>query len=82
MSQEKGIWQHIWNNKKHKSMLIKLMQKYSLQQHFKIQEYVGFSLLSAAVAVKERKHIPWVGASVDRRALQSVGEGFNKNHLS
>eukprot|EP00973_Karenia_brevis_P071487 9932250-Karenia_brevis.AAC.1 len=74
MSQERGIWQHIWNDKKDKLMVIKLMQKYSLQQHFKDQEYVGFSLLSEAVAVKERKHIPSVGASVDRRALQSVGE--------
>ena len=26
--------------------------------------------------------MPLVGASVDRRALQSVGEVFNKNHLS
>eukprot|EP00973_Karenia_brevis_P048642 6752876-Karenia_brevis.AAC.1 len=26
MSQEKGIWQHIWSDKKHKLMLIKLMQ--------------------------------------------------------
>eukprot|EP00973_Karenia_brevis_P075529 10491548-Karenia_brevis.AAC.1 len=59
---------------KHKLMLIKLMQKYSLQQHFKNQEYVAFSLRSEAVAVKERQHIPLLGASVDRRALQSVGE--------
>ena len=63
-------------------MLIKLMQKRSLQQHFKNQEYVAFSLLSEAVAVKERKHIPLLGVSVERRALQSVGEVFNKNHLS
>ena len=62
--------------------LLKLMQKYSLQQHFEDQEYVAFSLLSEAVAVQERKHMPLVGASVDRRALQSVGEVFNKNHLS
>eukprot|EP00973_Karenia_brevis_P070200 9756542-Karenia_brevis.AAC.1 len=58
------------------------MQKYSLQQHFKSQEYVAFSLVSEAVAVKEQKHIPWVGASVDRRALQSVGEVFNKKRIS
>eukprot|EP00973_Karenia_brevis_P015691 2147563-Karenia_brevis.AAC.1 len=58
------------------------MQKYSLQQHFKNQEYVALSFVSEAVAVRERKHIPLIGASVDRRALQSVGEVFNKNHLS
>eukprot|EP00973_Karenia_brevis_P067704 9419429-Karenia_brevis.AAC.1 len=72
--QEKGIWQHIGNGKKHKLMLVKLMQNYSLQQHFMHQEYVAFSLVSEAAAVKERKHMPLVGASVDRRALQSVGE--------
>ena len=38
--------------------------------------------MSEALAVKGRKHIPLVGASVDRRALQSVGEVFNKNHVS
>eukprot|EP00973_Karenia_brevis_P056384 7841868-Karenia_brevis.AAC.1 len=69
MSHEKGIWQHIRNDKKHKLMLIKVMLKYSLQQHFKIQEYVASSLVSEAIAVRERKHIPWVVASVDRRAL-------------
>eukprot|EP00973_Karenia_brevis_P001083 148080-Karenia_brevis.AAC.1 len=55
LSQEKGIWQHTWNDEKHPLMLIKLMQKYKLQQHFKNQQYVAFSLLSEAVAVKERK---------------------------
>eukprot|EP00973_Karenia_brevis_P074743 10387260-Karenia_brevis.AAC.1 len=37
-NQEQGIWQHIWNDKKHKLMLIRLMQKYNLQQHFKNQK--------------------------------------------
>ena len=80
--QEKGIWQHIWKDKEHLLVLIKLIQKHSLQQHFKNQEYVAYFLLSEAVAVKERLHIPLVGASLDRRALQSDGEVFNKNQIS
>ena len=80
--QEKGIWQHIWKEKKHPSILIKLIQKCNLQQDFRNQEHVAFSLLSEAIAVDERRHIPLVGASLDRRALQSVGEVFNKDHIS
>ena len=38
--------------------------------------------MSDAVGIKERSHIPLVGASLDRRALQSVGEVFNKSHIS
>ena len=72
--QEKGIWQHIWNEKKHQQILISLIHKHRLQQHLENLEFVAFSLMSEAVAVKERSHIPLVGASLDRRALQSVGE--------
>ena len=71
--QEKGIWKHIWNDKKHQLILIKFIQKHNLQQHFKRQEYMAFSFLSEAVAVKERKHIPLVGASLDRRACSLWG---------
>ena len=80
--QEEGIWQDIWKDKKHLSILIKLIQKYNLQQHFQNQEYVAFSLLSEAIAVSERQHSPLVGASLDRRALQCVGAVFNKDHIS
>eukprot|EP00973_Karenia_brevis_P055292 7687296-Karenia_brevis.AAC.1 len=64
-------WDAVWRMAK-ATMQALQMQKYSLQQHFMNQEHVAFSLVSEAVAVKERKHIPPVGASVDRRALQSA----------
>ena len=65
-----------------RTLILDLIFKHCLQQHLTNQEFVAFSLLSEAIAVKERAHMPLVGASLDRRALQCVGGVCNADKLN
>ena len=79
---EEGLWHHLWKSGTHKQALLKLINKYRLQDSFLDLEETAFTLFNQALAESQRQSCPLLGIATDRRSLLHLGEVFREDNVT
>ena len=69
------------NTSAHNKVLQAIAQKYLLVPILGSKDEVFFALMMAAMVQKERRFVPLLGHSTDRRTLQHIGEVFREDNV-